>query len=376
MKSENTTKDINVKNPLTPFSCRYTPQIPELLQRLNCSIAISTYQAGKLIFISPKDENSLVQLPRHFERIMGIAEDPASDKLALACKDEIIVFSNSKSLAHHYPTAPHKYDALYMPRITYHTGPLDIHDLRFGIDGRIFAVNTLFSCITEITDDYNFTPYWTPPFIDKHVSEDRCHLNGMALQNGIPKYASAFNQGNSRQSWREKVTETGVIFDLDSNEVIAEGLAMPHSPRIFGNDLYVLLSATGELVKIDTQSGKHDVIVKLDGFVRGMSLHKDYLFIGLSKLRKNSSTFGKLEFAEKANQAGIMVIHLPTGSIVGKISYLNSLDEIYDIHMIADKIRPNILNTITPIYKAGLMTPEATFWAKPTEQDTTNKKPK
>lgn len=188
--------------------------------------------------------------------------------------------------------------------------------------------------------------------------------SSMALQNGIPKYATAFNQGNSFQSWRDNVTKTGVIFDLETNEVIAENLAMPHSPRLFGDELYVLLSATGELIKVDIKSGKYNVIVQLEGFVRGMSLHKDYLFVGLSKLRKNSSTFGKLDFAEKANQSGIMVIHLPTGSIAGKITYLNSLDEIYDVHVLPDKIRPNILNTITDDYKSGLMTPKTTFWAK------------
>ena len=352
---------------LAPFSCQYSPQIPELLLQLNCSIAISTYQAGKIIFLSPKDENSLVQLPRTFAKPMGVAEDVENDKLAIACKDEVIVFTNSASLAQNYPNAPNKYDSIYMPRLTYHTGGLDIHDLNFGKNGSLYAVNTLFSCIIKIDDNYNFTPYWTPPFIDQLVSEDRCHLNGMALKNGVPKYATAFNQGNSFQSWRENITKTGVVFDLETNKVIADGLAMPHSPRIFGDDLYVLLSATGELVKINTESGGYEVIVKVDGFVRGMSLHKDYLFIGLSKLRRNSSTFGKLDFAEKANQAGIMVVHLPTGSIVGKISYLTSLDEIYDVHIIPDKIRPNILNTIKPDYKAGIMIPDATYWAVPKE---------
>ena len=99
-----------------------------------------------------------------------------------------------------------------------------------------------------------------------------------------------------------------------------------------------------------------------DGFVRGMSFHKNYLFIGLSKLRKNSSTFGKLPFAEKAKEAGIVVVHLPTKSIVGKITYLTSLDEIYDIHILADKTRPNILNTLTDDHKKGLMIPNTTFW--------------
>ena len=367
MNLNNSITNSDQKKALVPFSCNYTSQIPELLLRLNCSIAISTYQAGKLIFLSPKDENSLIQLPRTFAKPMGITEDLEKDKIALACKDEIIVFSNSKALARYYPKSPNKYDALYMPRITYHTGPLDIHDLRFGNNGKLFAVNTLFSCIITIDDDYNFTPYWMPPFVDKLVSEDRCHLNGMAMQNGKPKYATAFNQGNSFQSWRKNITETGVVLDMETNEVIVENLAMPHSPRIFGNNLFILLSATGELIKIDINSGKYDVIFKMEGFVRGMSLHKDYLFIGLSKLRKNSSTFGKLDFAEKANQSGIMVIHLPTGSVVGKISYLSSMDEIYDVHIIPDKIRPNILNTIKDNYKEGLMIPEASFWAKQNE---------
>jgi hypothetical protein len=105
-------------------------------------------------------------------------------------------------------------------------------------------------------------------------------------------------------------------------------------------------------------------VLKLDGFVRGMDLHKDYLFIGLSKLRKNSSTFAHLDIAEKANEAGIVIIHLPTASIAGKITYQTSLDEIYDVHVLADKMRPNILNTIKPEYKLGIMTPESTFWAK------------
>jgi len=350
---------------LAPFSCQYTPQLPELLCRLGCTIAISTYQAGKLVFISAKDENSLIQLPRTFVKPMGIAEDTQSDKLALACKEEIIVFSNSKALAQYYPKAPNKYDALYMPRLTYHTGNLDLHDLRFGSNGKLFAINTLFSCIISIDDDYNFTPYWKPKFINKLVSEDRCHLNGMIVKDGQPKYTTAFNTGNTFQSWRENITQTGVLLDVESNEIISEGLAMPHSPRLFYNNVYVLLSATGELVKIDVNSGQKETIVKLKGFVRGMDLYKDYLFIGLSKLRKNSSTFGKLDFAEMANEAGIVVVHLPTASIAGKITYLTSLDEIYDVHILANKMRPNILNTITEDYKAGLMIPETTFWAKP-----------
>jgi uncharacterized protein (TIGR03032 family) len=355
---------------LAPFACKYTSQVPELLQQLNCSLAITTYQAGKLVFISAKDENTLVQLPRTFAKPMGIAVDVDKDKLALACKEEVIVFANSKGLAQFYPASPNKYDALYMPRVTYHTGGLDIHDLSFGKGNELFAVNTLFSCIMKVDDDYNFTPFWKPNFIDKIVSEDRCHLNGMAMKDGKPKYVTAFGKGNTHQSWRETLLTSGIIIDVETNEVVVEGLAMPHSPRIYNGELYCLLSATGELIKVNPETKSYEVVVKVEGFVRGMDLHKDYLFIGLSKLRENSSTFAKLEMSTKTNEAGIVIVHLPTASIAGKLTYQTSLDEIYDVHVLKDKIRPNIMNTIKPDYKNGLMIPETTFWAVSNEKQT------
>ena len=183
------------------------------------------------------------------------------------------------------------------------------------------------------------------------------------MKEGKPKYATAFNTGNSAQSWRDTVTTSGVMYDIEANEVIAEGLPMPHSPMAVGDELYVLLSATGELARIDKATSKYDVIMKYDGFVRGMSLVEEYLFIGLSKLRKNSSTFAKLPFAEKANQSGILIVHLPTGSIAGQITYQTSVDEIYDVHAIAGKRRPNILNTMTDDHYSGLMIPGTTYWA-------------
>lgn len=350
---------------LAPFSCSYTANVPELLMKLNCSLVISTYQAGKVIFLSPQNEDHLIQLPRTFNKPMGISFMENSDKMALACKDEIIVLADSTDLAVNYPKKKGTYDAMYMPRMTYHTGPLDIHDLCWGND-KLFAVNTLFSCIVAIDGNYNFSPVWTPPFIKELKSEDKCHLNGLVLVDGKPKYATAFNQGNSHQSWREGVTTEGVLMDIETNEILAANLKMPHSPRLFNNQLFLLFSATGEIVKINPQSGSYDVVNRISGFVRGMAYYKDFLFIGLSKLRQNSSTFAKLEIAKNSLNAGIAIVHLPSGSFYGEIKYHSSVDEIYDVQVLPDKIRPNILNTIQPEYKTGLSIPGSTFWAAET----------
>jgi uncharacterized protein (TIGR03032 family) len=348
-------------SPPAPFTCTFSPNVPELLLQLRCSIAITTYQAGKVVFISPRDENYLVQLPRTFEKAMGLALH--GNRMAVACKSEVVVLSNSPELASFYPKQPQTYDALFMPRAAYYTGMVDIHDIDWAADGTLYAVNTSFSCIARVDDQFSFTPVWKPPFISRMVSEDRCHLNGMAMDQGRPRYATAFSQTDTPHGWRDTVTKTGVVFDLGSSEVVAHGVPMPHSPRVFDGRLYVLLSATGEVVEVDPASGAWNTIIRLDGFVRGLARHGDYLFVGLSKLRKNSSTFAHLEIADKAKKAGIAIIHLPTGTLVGQIHYEASVDEIYDVQVLPNTVRPGILNNSRPEYKLGLDIPGATFWA-------------
>lgn len=348
---------------ITPFSAQYSPQLPELLLSLNCTIALTTYQAGKLVFISPNpDKERLTTLPRTFQKPMGIAVN--GDSMVLASKDEVILFENSRDLAVHYPNKQNTYDSLWLPRITFYTGQVDMHDIAFGNDG-IYAINSSFSCLCKVDGNFNFKPVWQPPFIDKLVSEDRCHLNGLVMLEGKPKYVTALGKTNTHQGWRDDIVGGGILMDIETNEIILDGLPMPHSPRMYNNELYLLLSASGEFVKVNVAEKSYEVIKKFDGFCRGLSIYNDYAFIGFSKLRKNSSTFAKLSFSDKANFAGIKVIHLPTKAEVGEIIYQTSVDEIYEVEILPNMIRPNILNTINDIHKYSLSIPGNTFWANP-----------
>jgi len=117
---------------LAPFSSSYTPNLPELLQKLNCSLAITTYQAGKVLMIGAKDANNLTMLPRTFNKAMGMAIQ--GNRMAVATKNEVVVFQNSPTLAQSYPRKPNTYDAMFMPRASYYTGQVDIHDLHWGKD--------------------------------------------------------------------------------------------------------------------------------------------------------------------------------------------------------------------------------------------------
>ena len=350
---------------LAPFSCSFTPNLPELLMKLQCTIVISTFQAGKVVFISPKNNEELVQLPRTFKRPMGLTVKDS--KMAIATEDEILILNSSRALAKTYPPKPDVYDTLYHPQASFFTGRMDIHDLHWGKQG-LWAVNTSFSCLSTIDDTFNFTPQWQPNFITELQGDDRCHLNGLAMQNGEPTYITALGKGNTKQAWRENITKGGILMHIPSNEIILEGLAMPHTPRVYNDQLYLLLSAKEELIAVDTEKGTYGAIAHIPGFVRGMAKHGDFLFIATSKLRKNSSTFKHLDIADKADIASVSLLHLPTATIMAKLTYHTSVDEIYDIQVLPDVIRPNILNPYGNKHKNALLLPSGTFWVNPTNE--------
>ncbi|GAB4247754.1 MAG: TIGR03032 family protein [Ekhidna sp.] len=356
-------------NPPPPFSYSYTPNIPELLLGLKCSIAISTYQTGKVVIFSAKDQNQLVQLPRTFPKPMGMAIK--GNKWAIATHDSVMITGNAPGLAPNYVHNPNTYDSLYVPRASYYTGPLDMHDIQFTKDGLV-GVNTMFSTVCKIDEDFSFKTIWKPTFISEEKPEDRCHLNGLAVDSeGTPKYISALGQGDSHRSWKEGMLDGGILIDMESNEIVLSGLPVPHTPRIYKDGVWMLLSATGELVKVNPESGKYDIITKLNGFARGMDRIGDYLFIATSKLRPNSSLFREAPVAKRSVACGITVVYIPTGQPCGHITYNTSVEELYDLVILRNNLRPNILNLEKGIHSTTVVTEDEVFWHNPEKEKET-----
>lgn len=352
-----------------PFKISYNQEFAEIVRQHNSSIAISTYQAGKLIFLSPTDDGRFIQLPRSFSKAMGIGESSNGNKLVLACKDRIELFSRSRELAQHYPKFPNKYDFLYLPRVTYYTSAIDVHDVNFGSSDEIYAVNTLFSCVIKLSEQYNFEPYWKPEFISDISPEDRCHLNGMAMENGTPRYATAFCKGNSPRAWRGTINKEGILIDIKNNHILATGLFMPHSPRILGNRLLCLCSGNGTLVEINRETGKNEILYTFDGFARGLSVMGDYLIVGISSVRKSSSFFGQLNELKNKEISGLRLLHLPTLQLAGKLDYSSSVEEIYDVHVLRNATRPNILSTDKEDHNLAIQLESKTYWGKSEEHE-------
>ena len=143
VQATDNTQELDQEN---PFNYQHTKSFAQILHGLKSSLVLSTYQTGKVVMFSPKNESQMIQLPRNFRKPMGVA---SYDKhLAIACLNELILTHRSANAAKAYPKMPDVYDASYLPRSTHFTGAVDTHDISYG-KGGLWAVITQFSCIAQ-----------------------------------------------------------------------------------------------------------------------------------------------------------------------------------------------------------------------------------
>jgi uncharacterized protein (TIGR03032 family) len=297
-----------------------------ILHKLGCTLAITTYEAGKLVFISAPTDKEIIQFARELDRPMGISIK--GNQLAVSTRDQVILFSDNN-------ISNQNYNHYYSPRVFYNTGNSDIHDLVF-CKSSLLAVNTSMSCISKISAEYSFKPIWKPDFITQLDLSDKCHLNSVAVceKYGL-LYASAFADTNTEKEWRTKGGKGGIIIDIENNEIICKGLCVPHSVRVYNDSVYALLSGTGHLIIINPETKSYKTVCELKGFVRGLARCGDYLFVGISQRRETSSSAISNEFSK---HAAVVILDINTHKICGYMQYESGVGEIYDIQVIENKV--------------------------------------
>ena len=314
-------------------------QFVSFLAEQGVSLGLTTYQAGKLFLLGVRQDNRLSVFERTLERCMGLAASPGM--LHVATLQQIWRFSDVLSAGGQY----NDHDAVFCPRMSWVTGDLDVHDLGIGLDGRPIFANTLFSCVATVSDTHSFVPLWHPPFISRIAAEDRCHLNGLAMQDGRPRYVTVVGRSDVADGWRDHRQAGGCVIDIDSNQVVATGLSMPHSPRLHNGQLWVLNSGTGEFGRIDRDAGRFEPVAFLPGYARGLSFHGDFAFVGLSMPRDNR-TFTGLALDQALATRGaearcaVMVIDLRSGDTPHWARFEGVVQELYDIVTIPGVRRP------------------------------------
>src|SRR5687767_12699015 len=172
------------------------------------------------------------------------------------------------------------------------TGDVDAHDVTVDGQGRVIFVNTLFSCLATVSEKHSFVPLWQPPFVSKLAAEDRCHMNGLAMENGKPAYVTAVAKSDAHEAWRDHRKDGGIVMDVRRNEIVCEGLSMPHSPRVHGGKIWLLDSGNANFGYVDLARGKFEPIAFCPGYARGLTFVGDFAVVGLSKPRENKTFSG------------------------------------------------------------------------------------
>ena len=317
-------------------------QFPSWLAEQKLSIAFSTYQAGKLFLIGLQPDGRLSIFERTFNRAMGLCTD--GNTLYLSTLYQMWRFVNTLPEGQ----AAEGYDRVFVPRVAWTTGDLDIHDVAVDSDGRLTFVNTLFGCLATVDETDSFVPLWKPPFITKYAAEDRCHLNGLAMKDGRPAYATAVSRSDVGDGWRDRRVDGGIVIDIAANTIITEGLSMPHSPRWHDGRLWLLDSGNGYLGYVDPKTGTFERVAFCSGYGRGLSIHGRFAVIGLSKPRDNK-TFQGLPLDEELKKndgearCGLWIIDLESGDAVHWLRIEGVIDELYDVAVLPDVVRPMAL---------------------------------
>lgn len=313
-------------------------------QRL--SLAFTTYQAGKLFLLGLNPQGRLSVFERTFNRCMGLAGD--GQTLWMSTLYQLWRLENALPPGE----KADGYDRFYIPRTAYTTGDLDIHDIGLGADGKPVFIATLFGCVATLSETHSIRPLWKPPFISRLAAEDRCHLNGLAMAGGVPRFVSAVSRTDVADGWRDKRRDGGVVIDLRTNDIVLEGLSMPHSPRLADEQLYLADSGTGRFGRVDLAKGAFEEIAFCPGYIRGVTLHKNFAVVGLSRPRHNKTFSGlalddELKRRDVEARCGLLVIDLRSGDIVHWLRIEGVVEELYDVVVLPGVARPMALGLVS-----------------------------
>jgi len=323
------------------FSSIATTNFASILQQLGVSLLVSTYQSGRLIAIRAESPTTINTHFRIFKSPMGIAV--GHGRFALGTEREVWDYRDQPAVAAKIEPRG-KHDACFLPRNTHFTGDIRIHEIGFANGGELWIVNTRFSALCTLDADNSFVPRWRPSFVTHLAPEDRCHLNGMAIIDDRVRYVTALGTTNEAGAWRANKASGGVLIDVDSGEIVLRGLSMPHSPRQYNGDFFVLESGKGTLARVDLASQRVDTIAQLPGFTRGLAFAGPFAFVGLSQVRE-SNIFGGIPLVERVaeRKCGVWVIDLRTGQIAAFLQFEGIVQEIFDVQVLHGTSYPEIL---------------------------------
>lgn len=310
-----------------------SPGLVSWMIRHRVSLVCSACRTGRLLFIGSRSNGAPVFTAAQFAGAMGIVA--FSQRIYLAAQTTILRLENTLRSDE---LADEQFDRLFVPRNAQITGNFGLHELAVEPSGRIIFVNTRYSCIATVSMTHAFRPLWKPAFISKLAPEDRCHLNGLAMEQERVRYVTAFSTTDIVDGWRERRADGGVLIDVASDHVVAEGFSIPHSPRVHGGSVWLHDSGSGHLCRVDPQTGRRENIAFCPGLPRGLAFMGNYAVVTLSLPRhgrfQGLALDDELARREASPWCGLMVIDTRHGDVVEWVRLNDDIVELFDVAVV------------------------------------------
>jgi uncharacterized protein (TIGR03032 family) len=354
-----------------PLCAAHTPNVPALLRQTGASLLVTTYQAGKLVMVRDEGDHLNTHY-RSFQSPMGLALADGGARLAIGTTLQVWEFRDVPSVARRLEPAG-RHDACFLPRSSHVTSNVLIHEMAYGAGdvGRfskpshkkpsheLWIVNTRFSCLATLDPESSFVPRWRPPFVTELEPSDRCHLNGLGMVDGKPKYVTALGETNEMGGWRPNKARGGLLMDVDSGAILCRGLSMPHSPRWYGGRLWVCESGSGTLGTVDLQTGRYEAVAAVPGFTRGLDFAGDLAFVGLSQVRE-SAVFSGIPITERLTPerrtCGVCVVDLRRGETVALLKFTSGVQEVFAVALLPRRF-PDLINDDAKLLESSFVVP-------------------
>jgi uncharacterized protein (TIGR03032 family) len=340
-----------------PLRAAHTPNFPALLRQLGASLLVTTYQAGKLVMVRDEGDHLNTHY-RSFQSPMGLALADGGSRLAIGTTLQVWEFRDIPSVASRLELAG-RHDACFLPRSSHVTGNVLIHEMAYSAGRELWIVNTRFSCLATLDPESSFMPRWRPPFITELEPSDRCHLNGLGMVDGKPKYVTALGETNVMAGWRPNKAKGGILMDVDSGAILCQGLSMPHSPRWNGGRLWVCDSGSGTLGTVDLNTGRYEAVAAVPGFTRGLDFVGDLAFVGLSQVRE-SAVFSGIpitdRLAPEQRTCGVCVVDLRRGETVALLKFTSGVQEVFAVALLSRRF-PDLINDDEKLLESSFVVP-------------------
>ena len=304
------------------------------------SVFVTTYQAGKLVIVRADGDH----LNTHFRLPQPDGPGAGGRSAGPGYAPPGLGIPQRPGVAAEVPPAG-SHDACFLPRSCHVTGDVRIHEMAWAGD-ELWFVNTRFSCLCTLDRYHSFVPRWRPPFVTALTPEDRCHLNGLGVVDGRPRYVTALGATDSAAGWRADKARGGVLIDVPSGEMIATAAVDAAFAPLVRRETLAAGVGHGHIRRRGPGLGPVRTDRRATRLHPWTRLPRRFAFIGLSQVRE-TAVFSGIPITESLRPSGPAASGSSTsipGRTVAFLRFEDAVQEIFAVQVVPGRRYPDLIN--------------------------------